>query len=176
MTGGQGGGNRRTARVQRTSQRSSPAADALLSPLGREFVAYWQGKCRSPAAQGGFPLRADIAPDEILGLLPCIFMADVLEDAEGEPDYRFRLVGTAIMNVEGEHTGQLLSEMFPDREAYAVLWRQYADAAAGNVWVRYETLTWPGREPVTYEVILAPLQGEGGRVTMLLGLAHALEG
>lgn len=175
MTGGQGRGSRQKASVQRTNQRASQATDAALSPLGREFVAYWQGKRGSPAAQGGFPLRADIAPDEILGLLPYIFLVDVLKDDEGERDYRFRLVGTAIMNFEGEHTGQLLSGMFPDRETYAVLWRQYAAAAAGTIWVRYETLIWPSREPVTYEVVLAPLQDDEGRITMLIGLAHPLE-
>src|SRR3546814_7074725 len=133
----------------RISDWSSYVCSSDLSPLGREFFAYWQGKCRGSAPQGGFPLRADIAPDEILGLLPYIFMADVLADAEGEPAYRFRLVGTARMNVEREHTGQLLTAMFPDREPYAVLCRKYADAAAGALWVRSETLTWTGRDPVT---------------------------
>ena len=81
--------------------------------------------------------------------------------------------GTAIMEIEGEHTGKLLSSMFPDREAYAVLWRQYDDAAAGKVWMRRETLSWQGRGHVSYEVILAPLQDESGRVSMLIDLAHA---
>ena len=103
-------------------------------------------------------------------------MVDVLEDERGELDFRFRLVGTAIMEMEGEHTGRLLSDMFPDREGYAVLWQQYRDAAAGKVWVRHETLRWQGRDHVNYEVILAPLQDADGRVTMLIGLAHAQEG
>ena len=145
-------------------------AEAPISPLGREFLAYWHGKC----PQGGFPSRADISPAEILKLLPYIFMLDVLED-EGGLDFRFRLVGTAIVQSEGEHTGKLLSDMFPDHAAYAVLWRQYHDAAAGRVWVRHETLRWQGRDHIDYEVILAPLQDVTGRVTMLIGLAHAQE-
>jgi len=165
-----GVGNRRDGGMQRTDARGWLESDAPISPLGREFLAYWHGKC--PGA--GFPTRADIAPAEMLKLLPYIFMLDVLEEA-GELDFRFRLVGTAIMRVEGEHTGKLLSDMFPDREAYAVLWRQYRDAAAGRVWVRHETLRWQGRDHIDYEVILAPLQDATGRVTLLIGLAHAQE-
>jgi len=156
--------------MQRTDACAWLEAEAPISAMGREFLAYWHGKC----PDGGFPTRADIAPAEILKLLPYIFMLDVLEAGAGL-DFRFRLVGTAIMQMEGEHTGKLLSEMFPDRAAYAVLWRQYQDAAAGRVWVRHETLRWQGREHVDYEVVLAPLQDAGGQVTMLIGIAHAQE-
>jgi len=156
--------------VRRTDQRAWLEAEAPLSPLGREFLAYWHARC---PAGGGFPTRADIAPEEIVRLLPHIFMVDVVDRPEDGQDFRFRLVGTAIMDIEGEHTGKLLSAMFPDREAYAVLWRQYHDAAAGRVWVRRETLAWQGRDHVSYEVILAPLQDESGRVSMLVGVAHA---
>ncbi|GAB4362090.1 MAG: hypothetical protein Kow00114_17100 [Kiloniellaceae bacterium] len=157
----------------RTEARAWLETEAPISPLGREFLAYWHGKCPPPDAGGGFPARAAIAPEEILTLLPYIFMLDVLKDEQGRLDFRFRLVGTAIVDIEGEHTGKLLSEMFPDREAYKVLWQQYDDAAAGRVWVRHETLRWQGRDHLDYEVILAPLQDDDGRVTMLIGIAHA---
>jgi hypothetical protein len=156
--------------MRRTDQQAWPESDASVSPLGREFLAYWHGKC---PAGGGYPTRADIVPEEMVRLLPYVFMVDVVPDRGGGLDFRFRLVGTAIMEIEGEHTGKLLSSMFPDREAYAVLWRQYDEAAAGKIGVRRETLSWQGRDHVRYEVILAPLQDESGRVSMLIGLAHA---
>lgn len=161
--------------MRRTDARAKLEADAPLSPLGREFLLYWHDKCPDSASDSGFPTRADIAPEEIPRLLPYVFMVDVLEVEDGELDFRFRLVGTAIVDIEGEHTGRNLSDMFSDRAAFRVLWRQYRDAAAGKIWVRYETLRWQGREHVNYEVILAPLQDETGRVTMLIGLAHAPE-
>lgn len=170
MTAGSGSGNAAGGAPHRTDQRSWGEAEAPLSSLAQAFLAYWHGKC---PPGGGFPARADIVPDEIVRLLPYLFMLDVLPQPGGGLDFRFRLVGTAIMDVEGEHTGKLLSAMFPDRAAYAVLWRQYEDAAAGKVWMREETLRWQGRDHVNYEVILAPLQDEAGRVTMLIGLAHA---
>ncbi len=161
--------------MRRTDARAKLEADAPLSPLGREFLLYWHDKCPDSASDSSFPTRADISPEEIPRLLPYVFMVDVLEVEEGELDFRFRLVGTAIVDIEGEHTGRKLSDMFSDRAAYRVLWRQYRDAAAGKIWVRYETLRWQGRDHVNYEVILAPLQDETGRVTMLIGLAHAPE-
>lgn len=148
------------------------AEDAPISSLGQEFLRYWRSKC--PLVESGqtFPRRGDIHPEEIVHLLPYIFMLDVLRGDE-ELDFRFRLVGTAIVEIEGEHTGLRLSGMFPDRKAFGVLWQQYRDAAAGKVWVRHETLRWQDREHIAYEVILAPLENDSGEVTMLIGIAHA---
>jgi hypothetical protein len=108
----------------------------------------------------------------MLPLLPYIFMVDVLRDGE-TLDFQFRLVGTGIVDIEGEHTGKRLSEMFPDRQTYEMLWRQYCDATAGRIWVRHETLRWQGRDHIDYEVVLAPLQDGEGQVTLLIGIAHA---
>ncbi|MGD1877270.1 MAG: PAS domain-containing protein [Kiloniellaceae bacterium] len=160
--------------MSRTEARGWLEAEAPVSSLGREFLAYWHDKCPDPAT-GGFPTRAEIVPEEILKLLPYVFMIDVLGEG-AEQDFRFRLVGTAIVDIEGEHPRKLPRDLFPDREASAVLWRQNHDAAAGKVWVRHETLGWQGRDHVNYEVILAPLQDEQGRVTILIGLAHAPQG
>lgn len=157
--------------MRRTDAQSWLESEAPLSPMGREFLLYWHSKCPAPPGSG-FPTRADIAPEEIPRLLPHIFMVDVLEREGEDLDFRFRLVGTAIANIEGEHTDRQLSDMFPDRAAYEVLWRQYRDAVAGKIWVRRETLRWRDRDHVEYEVILAPLQDDAGRVSMLIGLAH----
>src|SRR3546814_4862484 len=62
-------------------------------------------------------------------------------------------------------SSDLLSALYTKRDADAVVWRQYEDAAAGKVRIRWETLRWPGRGPMQYEVILAPLQDATGRVT-----------
>src|SRR3546814_5242552 len=92
--------------------------------------------------------------------LPSIFLVDVLPEAAGGCDFHFRLIGTGIVEVEGEHTGERLSALYTKRDADAVVWRQYEDAAAGKVRIRWETLRWPGRGPMQYEVILAPRSEE----------------
>lgn len=156
---------------QRYDQRTWPLDEAPLSERGHAFLAYWREKC----APGGLPTRADIRPEELLPLLPYVFMVDVLPETTEGPDYHFRLVGTAIMELEGEHTGRLLSQMFPDRQSHAAVWDQYRDAVLGTIRVRQETLRWGEDNEATYEVILLPLQDESGKVGLLVGLAHALE-
>lgn len=162
----------RDGKPQRCDQRTWPLDEAPLSARGREFLAYWRGKCPHG---GGWPTRADIRPEEMLSLLPYVFMVDVLPQTAEGPDYHFRLVGTAIMELEGEHTGRLLSQMFPDRQSHAAVWDQYRDAVLGTIRVRQETLRWGEDNEATYEVILLPLQDESGKVGLLVGLAHALE-
>jgi hypothetical protein len=129
--------------MQKTDAQAWPEGEAPVSPRGREFLAYWHSKC--PA--GGYPRRSNISPPDMLSLLPYIFMVDVLRDGK-TLDFQFRLVGTGIVSIEGEHTGKRLGEMFPDRKAFKVLWRQYCDATAGRIWVRHESLRWQGRDHV----------------------------
>lgn len=170
--------------LRRTEARAWAVGEIAISPKGLDFLAYWHSKC--PAGDPGrrFPRRDDIHPEEIVELLPYIFMVDVLREdvgsekggpAKGGLDFRFRLVGTAIVAVEGEITGRLMSEMFPGRESYRVMWQQYLDAVQGEIRVRRETLRWQDREHVNYEVILAPLEGLDGRTKILIGIAHAQE-
>jgi len=167
--------DRRGFLASRSDSHVWPETAVAVSPLGRQFLQHWHAKC----PPGAFPCRSDIAPEELGPLLPYIFLIDIVRDGGSEDngplDFRFRLVGTAIVNLEGEHTGKLLSDLFPDRKAYPVLWRHYFDAAAGRVWVRHETLRWQDRDHIGYEVILAPLQDDSGQVNMLIGIAHAQE-
>src|SRR3546814_20610608 len=78
--------------------------------------------------------------------------------AAGGCDFHFRLIGTGIVEVEGEHTGERLSALYTKRDADAEVWRQYEDAAAGKVRIRWETLRWPGRGTRQDEVLMAPPQ------------------
>jgi hypothetical protein len=81
----------------------------------RALAAYWQSK----RAGRAMPRRADIDPTEIPANLPNIFLLDVLPDG----DYRYRLMGTALVNGTGRDlTGRLLSEVHgPRPEAYGQL-------------------------------------------------------
>jgi hypothetical protein len=80
--------------------------DKRLTTLYR----YWQSK------QGGrlMPARADIDPTEIPSLLPILLLIDVVASVS----YRYRLVGTEIVNSAGQDiTGKLYDEVLPD-DAY----------------------------------------------------------
>src|SRR3546814_15227149 len=73
-------GSRGNGPPRRTDRRLWQEEEAPLSPLGRAFLAYWHAKC---PPGGGFPARADIAPDEMVRLLPSLFLVDVLPAAAG---------------------------------------------------------------------------------------------
>lgn len=135
---------------------------------------YWRARC---APDGGPPRRDDLDPLlDIPQAAPNLTLLDVERDAAGRPvDYFFRLVGTRIVAFEGDCTGRRLSEILVDRDLYADAWAQYADATAGRLWIRVETLAWQDRGHLTYSSLFLPLRREGEAVEMLLGV-HVDEG
>lgn len=144
----------------------------LLNQPGREqirsFFDYWQSKRKGTR----FPGRGDIDPLEISPLLGHVFLADILR--ETPTDYRYRLVGTAIVEIDGECTGMRLSEMLPDRSLYQNLWQQYDAIRDGRYWLRVETL--PHRQKghlIPYEVLLLPLVNRQEEIVMIFGYAAA---
>lgn len=79
-------------------------ADARL----RALFDYWAGK----RGERAMPARADLDPLEIPTLLPIIGLVDVLD---GGARFRYRLVGTEIVDVAGhDPTGRFLDEVLPD--------------------------------------------------------------
>ncbi len=143
-------------------------ADQLAQPESaplRELFDDWQAK----AAGRAMPARADIEPPEIARLLPWLFLVDLVEGDGGATRFRFRLVGTGITGMEGEITGKHLDELIPDPVDSAMA-RHYADAAAGRVHLRHETLYWEKRGHIRYDVLL-PMADDAGGV-MLMGMAR----
>lgn len=130
----------------------------------REIHGYWSGKI----VGGRLPSRRDIDPVEIPRLLPNLFLLDVIAGPPAR--YRFRLVGTRIAQVEGEHRGRYLDEYTELNKNPAVL-RQYDDACGGVIYLRDNTLVWQDRPHVDYTVLLLPLAEDGTTVDTLLGYA-----
>ncbi len=141
--------------------------DILTGPVKR-LLEYWVSKNHA----GRYPGLADIEPREIVPILPYIFIVDRLDS--GKSDYRFRLVGTQIVEIEGECTGRFLSGMFPDRDRYADIWKQYDECCLGTIYVRHQNLGWKGKMYIDYETVLLPLHGNGGNVDNLIGAAHGM--
>lgn len=138
-----------------------------LFPPAKKLLKYWSSKCKD----GKYPHRSDIAPGEITRILPYVFIVERAD--QGKSDYRFLLVGTEIVKTEGECTGQLLSELFPDRERYADIWKQYDESCSGVIYVRHQNLGWKGKKYIEYETVLLPLRGNSENVEYLIGTAYA---
>jgi len=150
-------------RIRPSDKNSWPES---LSDPATVLLEYWVSKC----ADGRFPDRSEIEPRDIKSILPYIFIVERLDGKES--DYRFRLVGTQIVENEGECTGQRLSEIFGDRRRYADVWRQYDESCRGVIHVRNENLGWLEKAFIDYEVVLLPLCGADQDVRFLIGTAH----
>lgn len=85
------------------------AEDAAIADVRlRALFGYWREKRGDRA----MPARADLDPLEIPTLLPIVGLVDVLD---GGARFRYRLVGTEIVEVDGhDPTGRFLDEAPPD--------------------------------------------------------------
>ncbi len=156
-----------TSKLMRIRPEDEQTWPDSLSDPARALLKYWVSKCE----HGRFPARSAIEPCEIKQILPYLF---IVERTDGdESDYRFRLVGTQIVRIEGECTGKRLTELFGDRRRHAGVWRHYDEACQGRIYVRHEDLGWQEKAFIDYEVVLLPLRGDGDEdVGFLIGAAH----
>ena len=143
-----------------------------------DLVVYWDHKRAGRMA----PRRADIDPSEIVAHLPHLFMLDVID---GGKDFRFRLIGTHLVEGLGrDYTGKLVSEAYGDRpevlaQALAVfrlpLRRKGPIFARGRIYwlpdIRYRRFTGASMplsdDGVNVNIVLAEMFVEqGGRLPM----------
>jgi CheY-like chemotaxis protein len=132
----------------------TPLADAL---------AYWQGKC----AGRMMPQRRDIDPSELRSLLPHIQLIEPIA-AEGRLRFRYRLVGTAIVEAYGgELTGRYVDELISGERARFVH-DYYGKVCEGRrpVFVRSRYLTRKSVD-LTANRLLMPLSADGERVSLI---------
>jgi hypothetical protein len=135
-----------------------------------DTVAYWH----SLHLRGRPPYRADIDPAAMRALLPCVAL---LDDAGPEGAARWRLAGTAVVDLLGcEPTGRPLTAIAsPVREFLLDCWQR--QAAAGDTLGRVARLRDSDAAPggvYQYECAYLPLScadtAEAPRVRVLLCL------
>lgn len=127
-----------------------------------EFLGYWERKRGALA----MPRRRDIDPAEIPHLLPFIQMLDVVDSGRR---YRYRLVGTAIVDAfgtdtTGKHTDETASG---DRRAFV---REFYDTVRTSrrpAFVRSRYRTARGLD-ITASRLVTPLSEDGSTVTQII--------
>ncbi len=134
------------------------------NPVLKGFVDYWNRK-RSGREM---PSRADIDPVEIPKLLPHLTLIDVVD---GGSRFRFRLVGTALVQGYGrDYTGLYSDEVSPPasphRDALSSLYRSVCNGRK-PVFVRAR-YRMPNGLTTNSDRILAPLSRDGQAVDMLI--------
>lgn len=134
-------------------------ADLILGKV----LDYWKRKRSSRA----MPSRRDIDPTEIPHLLPHLQLIDV---AEGGQRFRYRLVGTTLVQTFGrEYTGLWLDQLFAGARAKFAgdIYRKVCELRR-PLFVRNGYLTSKGL-PLVANRLYLPLSADGTTVNMLMG-------
>lgn len=141
----------------------SVAPAPLTAPVIVALLSYWQEK----AAGREMPSRRDIDPAEMRRLLPHIYMVDV---APAAPHFRFRLIGTEIVQLLGrDFTGRAIDEASYGSAAAplarimrTVVERRRPVGFQGRIfYIR-------GQEWRRVESVLLPLSGQDGAIDIIL--------
>ena len=147
------------------------AADAPMpqAPVLQDLLRYWQSKLGD---DGSLPGRAALDPLELRGLLPHIYLIDVLPGTV--PDrlrFRVRLLGDRHVEVYGLGlVGKVIDDVFPPAVAAefnrlygAVVRRRMPIVNRGQVsWIR-------NKEWLHYEGLHAPLAADGKTIDTIFG-------
>lgn len=128
------------------------------------LIDYWRARHRD----GRLPGRADIEPLDFTDLLPVICLIDVRYDNDGRPGYRYRLVGTRVVEAMGrDFTGLGFEEFIPTGQLAPVLevydrtvCEREPTISAGQVPVEH-------REFTGYRRLLLPLATDGETPDMI---------
>ncbi|MCW0232591.1 MAG: PAS domain-containing protein [Ferrovibrio sp.] len=122
---------------------------------------YWDGKRGTRA----FPARRDIDPIELGGLLPHVFLIDVLLSA---PYFRYRLAGTGVDKIHGQSlTGKTPSDIRTPEIAAGVE-AQYSQVVADRrPRCDHVMLLAADQSFWHYERLILPLSDDGATINML---------
>lgn len=153
-------------RVELAAYRLARTRDMIHSEL-RALYNYWN-RLR---AGSGVPLRVDIDPREMECDARNLF---ILVD-HGQGDIRFRLAGSALLDVFEMDLRELDARAImakPARESFAALIGEVLEDPG----IGYARLSDPEDPRVQWEINLLPLQGAPGRVDRLIGCLHPLSG
>jgi hypothetical protein len=143
-------------------------SDAVTSQKILEFERYWRARVREGAPA---PLRSEIDPNDLRGLLPHI----VIVDFHADPlTVRYRLIGTKVVDVSRvDFTGKQLEEcdfQADDPDIWRRAYQQIADAGA-PVFGRVEIpLDGDNERVVTEEFGIFPLSHDGAAIQQCIAV------
>jgi hypothetical protein len=148
-----------------------PVDPAAWHPPVRCFYDYWL----SVAPPGRLPGRQHIVPEDIVSLLPRLWMCDVFRNPLR---LRYRLVGTEIVrSVQRELTGHWLDEAQPESVSNPTLRNRYRFIVETGrpTWRRGPTLWSRDPQHRTVENCLVPLATDGETVDKILAMTAVFD-
>lgn len=127
------------------------------------LIDYWRGA----KGEQAYPLRTTIDPGAFADLLPQVFILG--REAPGR--YRFRLSGGFVADLHGrELKGELALPLWTRKDRARVQAALESCRSAANPVVLNADVTAQGAEPISMEVLVAPLAGPEGGADRYLGL------
>jgi hypothetical protein len=146
------------------------SVEAIELDLGNEWypdlrrvLAYWEQKRGDRFA----PRRCDIDPVDLVEALPRIMLADVQRDPF---DFRYRLSGTAILNVHGkEMTARGPRDLDPPHYG-ALIYDHYCECVRRRSPILHLIVLDRLERSRGYARLLMPLSEDGAEVTMLFAV------
>lgn len=131
----------------------------FVDPRPLQLLEFWRSKFRGPL----LPRRDQFEPHELMGHLGHVI---ILEAEPERRDFRYRLVGTEIVESVGRDvTGSLISDAYDERALRVVSY--LADSKQpGRIFGRVD---WQDKEFLHYETLLLPLADDGRNVDRILG-------
>ncbi|MDF1722273.1 MAG: PAS domain-containing protein [Minwuia sp.] len=141
-----------------------PDESAMGSAILLRLLRYW----RRFADHGRLPSRTDIAPADMIPLLPWLLLVDVV----GPDSYRYRLVGTGIVEHVGfDATGMDVGEAYPgaDWSTPAKDYRYVMQERKPVLTITSALMAEDDPVPINYRRLLLPLARDGENVDMFLG-------
>jgi hypothetical protein len=133
-----------------------------------QVASLWRDK----SAERSLPLRRDMNARALKAYLPHIIIADVVRDEERRR-YLFRLMGTSIARVFGDHTGRFLDEAIVS--PYCERWIAALDTAltAGGPVRLSGRVEHRQQDYLAMEIFLAPIEQRGESAEAVLVAAYA---
>jgi len=141
-----------------------PDETVLGSAVLLQLLRYW----RRFALDGRLPSRTDLAPAEMIPLLPWLVLIDIL----GTEAYRYRLVGTGIVGHVGfDATGMDVETAFKggDWSEIAKDYRYVIEQKKPCLTITSVKMNKFDTSPLTYRRLLLPLARDGINIDMLVG-------
>ena len=122
---------------------------------------------RTKAGNRKMPLRSDITPRDLKGILRNVLMFERV--SQNPPRYRWRLVGTSLVGVLGENTGRTFEESIPAK--HLPRWIECCNLILdGGQPLRFlGRVHISGREYLDAENLHVPLANDNGEPSFILG-------
>jgi len=121
------------------------------------------------------PTRGDFSPTELKDLLPLVCIWDIKTGADGKvSDAVFRLMGTKVTELYGEHTGES-SRDFPDADVAGRIMDALQHIVTTRAPYAYEVrgiTRW--RDYLNMRLLYVPMSDDGETVNQAVGLFHFL--